>query len=75
MEKIPNFEKQETPRFKTIEHTVVEILPTGEKIEEVIECNGVTHRRCVDKVTYDAEGQIDFVEQLSREEGRECGGH
>ncbi|MCA9363768.1 hypothetical protein KC727_00930 [Candidatus Kaiserbacteria bacterium] len=72
MEKIPSFEGEKPARFRTIEKIVKETLPTGESIEEVVECNGKHHRRCVDKITYDSNGDIDFVEQLSREELGAC---
>ena len=72
MEKIPSFETERPARFRTIERVVLEVLPTVESVEQVIECNGEHHRRCVDKVTYASNGDIDFVEQLSREELGEC---
>ncbi len=72
MEKLPNFESEKPARYKTIERIVKETLPTGESVEEVLECNGKHHRRCVDKITYNANGDIDFAEQLSRVELGEC---
>jgi hypothetical protein len=73
MEKIPGVESSERPpRFRTIEKKVIETLPTGESVEEVLECNGLQHRRCVDKVTYDSSGEIVFVDQLSRVELGPC---
>lgn len=73
MEKLHRFENSERPpRFRTIERVVIETLPSGESIEEVLECNGHHHRRCVDKVTYDAQGEIAYVEQLSRVELGTC---
>lgn len=72
LEKLPSFENEKPARYRTIERIIKEILPTGESVEEVIECNGKHHRRCVDKITYDANGDIDFVEQLFRVELGEC---
>ncbi len=75
MEKPPKIELQEQPKppqHRTIEWVVLETLPTGENIEQVIECNGITHRRCVDKISYDKDGGIAFVEHLSREEVGPC---
>lgn len=72
MEKIPTtvFETKENnerpARFKTIERKVIEVLPTGESVEEVLECNGIHHRRCVDKISYFADGEINFAGQLSK---------
>jgi hypothetical protein len=73
MEKIPNFENPESRRFRTIDRKVLEVLPTGESIEEVIECNESHHRKCIDKITYGADNEIIFVDQLSREELGPCG--
>jgi len=67
MDKPPKIESQEQPRpslYRTIERVVLETLPTGESVEQLIECNGITHRRCVDKVSYDAEGNIIFAESV-----------
>lgn len=73
MEKIPSIENQEKPpRFRTVEKIVLEVLPTGESVEEVLECNGLHHRRCVDKVTYDSNGEIVYVDQVSRVELGPC---
>lgn len=72
MEKLSNFEREKPARYRTVDRKINETLPTGESVEEVVECNGTYHRRCVDKVTYNANGDIDFVEQLSREELGEC---
>lgn len=76
MERIPsiqtveNIEKQK--RYRTIEREIIETLPTGESIERVVECNGENHRQCVDEITYDADGGIEYVDQLSRDELGQC---
>lgn len=73
MEKEPPIENQEKPaRFRTIEKKVLKVLSTGESIEEVIECNGQLHRKCVDKITYDALGVVEYADQLSRVELGVC---
>jgi hypothetical protein len=75
LDKPPKIESQEQlrpPRHRTIERVVLETLPTGESVERLLECNGVTHRRCVDKVSYDADGNIIYAEQLPREELGSC---
>ncbi len=72
MEKSPNFENEKPARYKTIERIIKETLPTGESVEEVLECNGKYHRKCVDKITYDSNNNVVFAEQLSREELGEC---
>ncbi len=74
METIPSFESKKPARYKTIERVVKETLPTGESVEEVVECNSKHHRRCVDKITYDSSGEVVFVEQLSRHELGVCDG-
>jgi hypothetical protein len=62
MEKLSSIESQEKPaRYRTIERKILETLPSGESLEEVLECNGTHHRR-----------EIDFVDQMSREELGEC---
>jgi len=65
-------EQPKPPRHRTIERVVLETLPTGESIEQLLECDGISHRRCVDKVSYGADGNITFVEQISREELCPC---
>jgi hypothetical protein len=67
MERMPGIEMQK-PRYQTVEYTVGELLATGERLEQVIEDNGRSQRRCVDKVSYDAGGVVIFAEQISREE-------
>lgn len=74
MEKLPTPEAPRPPRYRTIERVVLEKLPGGEVVERLLECNGIQHRRCVDKVSYDANDNIVFVEQISREELGECDG-
>jgi hypothetical protein len=67
MEKPPSFEVQRA-LYQTVEHTVRERLPGGDVVEQAIEDNGRTQRRCVDKVSYGTAGEVIFAEQLSREE-------
>lgn len=62
------------PRYQTVHHEVLETYEDGSKTERVLECNGLHHRRCVDKISYDARGEIIFVDQLSREELGPCDG-
>ncbi len=38
MEKVPGFEAEKPARFRTIERVVIEVLPTGESVEQVTEC-------------------------------------
>jgi hypothetical protein len=73
LEKIENKENMEKPpRYRTIKFKVLEIHEDGSKTERVLECNGLLHRQCVDKVFYDKNGEIEFVNQLSREELGSC---
>ncbi len=72
MEKPPSIENIESKRYKTIERKVLEVLGTGESIEEVLECNGKLHRKCMDKVSYDNNKEITYVEQISRTELGAC---
>ena len=70
LEEIESIEK--SPRYRTIKLEVLETHEDGSKTERVLECNGLLHRRCVDKVFYGKNGEITFVEQLSREELGSC---
>jgi hypothetical protein len=70
LEKMEN--KEKSPRYRTIKLEVLETNEDGSKTERVLECNGLLHRRCVDKVFYDKNGKIEFVDQLSREELGPC---
>ncbi len=72
MEKPPSIENLESKRYRTIERKIIEVLKTGESIEEVTECNGKLHRKCVDKVSYDDNNEIAYVEQISRTELGAC---
>ncbi len=73
MEKAPTHESLNHPkRYKTLERHTIETLPNRETIEETLECNGVLHRKCVDRIIYSASGEIDYAEQLSREELGAC---
>jgi hypothetical protein len=68
-EKIENKESAEKPsRYRTIKLEILETHEDGSKTERVLECNSLLHRRCVDKVFYNENGEIIFVDQLSREE-------
>ncbi|MBU4284668.1 hypothetical protein KKF60_02540 [Patescibacteria group bacterium] len=73
LEKIENKENIEgPPRYRTIKLEVLETHEDGSKTERVLECNGLLHRRCVDKVFYGENDEIIFVDQLSREELGPC---
>ena len=63
------------PRYRTILSEVVEPLKDGIETVRVVECNGVHHRRCVDKISYNDKGEIIFADQLSREELGTCDGN
>jgi len=57
MEKFPKMSERKEgaerpPRYRTIESEIVEPLKDGTETVRVIECNGVLHRRCVDKISY-----------------------
>lgn len=67
-------EQSRKGQVRTLELVVLETLPTGETVEQILECNGIVHRRCVDKVSRDAEGNIIFVEEVSRQELGPCNG-
>ncbi|HUT96302.1 MAG TPA: hypothetical protein VMW82_01915 [Candidatus Paceibacterota bacterium] len=70
LEKIESIEKP--PRYRTIKLEVLETHEDGSKTERVLECNGLLHRQCVDKVFYNKNGEIEFVEQISQEELKPC---
>jgi len=53
---------------------VLEVHADGSKTHKTLECNGHTHRRCVDVISYDESGNITFVEELSREDEGACDG-
>jgi hypothetical protein len=65
---------EKPPRYRTIEREILEVFEDGSKKERVLECNGKLHRRCVDVVSYDQNGDITYADQLSREELGECDG-
>ena len=80
-EKFPNKLPQKTesnesaerpPRYRTIASEVIEPLKDGTETVRVVECNGIRHRRCVDKISYNDKSEIIFVDQLSREELGAC---
>ena len=74
--KVENSEGAERPpRYRTLAREVLEVREDGSSVERVIECNGEYHRRCVDRVFYDENGEITFVDQLSREELGSCDGN
>jgi hypothetical protein len=62
------------PRYRTIDREILETREDGTRVERVLECNGLQHRRCVDEVSYAADGEITFANQLSREELGPCDG-
>ena len=62
------------PRYRTIEREILEVHEDGSKTERVIECNGIHHRRCVDKISYDDKGEVIFADELSKEELGKCDG-
>lgn len=72
-EKTEGQENRERPsRHRTIEHEILETHADGSKTERALECNGQLHRCCVDKVWYDENGKIVFVDNLSRDELGSC---
>lgn len=76
LSKIESKEKIERPpRYRTIEREVLERHEDGSQTERVLECNGINHRRCVDKISYDDKGEVVFADQLSREELGVCEGN
>ena len=62
------------PRYRTMASEVIEPLKDGTETVRVVECNGLHHRRCVDKISYNDKGEIIFADQLSREELGPCDG-
>ena len=73
--KIESTERAERPpRYRTIECEILEVHEDGSQTERVLECNGAHHRRCVDKMSYDKNGEVIFADQLSREELGSCDG-
>ena len=62
------------PKFRTISDEVLEIHEDGSKTHRVVECNGHTHRRCVDTISYDERGEVTYVDEHSREEIGACDG-
>ena len=60
------------PRYRTIESQILEPRKDGTETVRVLECNGLHHRRCVDRISYDDKGEIVFADQLSREELGSC---
>ena len=63
------------PRYRTVASEVLEQLKDGTETVRVVECNGLHHRRCVDKISYNDKGEIIFADQLSREELGPCDGN
>lgn len=64
-----------SPQYRTVAREVIEERRDGMETVRVVECNGIHHRRCVDKISYDEKGDITFVDQLSREELGSCDGN
>ena len=56
------------PQVTTLHREVLETLSDGGKKEKVLECNGIRHRRCVDIVYYDAEGEVRFADEVSKKD-------
>lgn len=79
VEQPESVEKKETierpPLYKTIKTEVLEVLPDGSKKELSISCNGKMHRKCIDVVSYDENGEVTFADELSREEDGTCDGN
>ena len=62
------------PKYRNIGRELIEEGTDGSRTERVLECNGIQHRRCVDKMFYDEAGEVIFADQLSREELGPCDG-
>lgn len=77
--KLPKIDDKEnaerTPRYRAIEREVLEIHEDGSQTERVLECNGLHHRRCIDKIFYDESGEVVSADQVSREELGACDGN
>ena len=67
-----NENSERPPRYRTINTEIVKPLKDGTETVRVTECNGIQHRRCVDQISYDGNGEITYVDQLSREELGPC---
>ncbi len=64
------------PRYRTIDREVIEQHEDGAKTERWVECNGLTHRGSVQKISPGEKGEFDYVEELSRTDLGACtGGH
>lgn len=67
------------PVYQVLERVILEtkLFEDGSKdvTEQIFECNGTLHRRCVDAVSYDAKGNLTFADQLSKEELGACDGN
>jgi ABC-type nickel/cobalt efflux system permease component RcnA len=67
--------KERPPRYRTIEDNVVETHADGSKTHHVLECNGHSHRRAIDRIFYDEDGNIIFDEEELREDAGPCDGN
>ncbi len=74
--KLDNNENMERPpRFKTVRDEILQVHEDGSKTQRVLECNGIHHRICVDRIMYDEVGDIIGDEELSRGELTPCDGN
>lgn len=66
------------PLYRVIERHVLEEYEDGSKKEEIIECDGRSHRHCIDVISYNEEGKVigrgQLVEQVVKEELGPCDG-
>ena len=60
------------PEYRVIKREVLGAHWDGSKTERSLECNGLLHRRCIDKTFFNEKGEVTFAEQLSREELGPC---
>ena len=73
-----NIESRESaegpPRYRTIAIEVLVPRKEGTEFIRVLECNGLHHRRCMEKASYNDKNEVIFADQLSREELGPCDG-
>ena len=70
-----NESMERPPRFKTVRDEILQMHEDGSKTQRVLECNGIHHRICVDRIMYDEVGDVIGDEELSRSELTPCDGN
>lgn len=63
------------PRYRTIERIVLGGDEDGSTTERWTECNGLTHRGSLQKISPGKNGEFDYVEELSRTDLGPCRGN